>query len=256
MKRLYAITIVLCVILTLSGCGGDGNSNDSSDEGFSLRNGIHFGDSFEQVKEKETIELNDLKTYAEFYSSDDEEADTESEENPETANLTVVSSKYGTIANIENSRVEYTFDSDHLTEMQYTLGKYDDISDSSSLEATLKDNFETVVGTLVEKYGEPLYLEEGEEFAFHTTLWDMYVVMEEFMEYGLGGSAIGFKEWLVEADDGSHIVIDASCFYNESAYNGSLKGTFQVEYDLIPEDEWNDAVGSAIEKQQNLDNDL
>lgn len=249
-KRWIALIMVGCLVMTPAGVMA---------EEFSLRNGIHFGDSFEEVKEKETIELNDLKTYAEFYSSDEdfEDSDEDYEEDPETANITLVLSKYGTIANIEDSRVQYTFDSDSLTEMEYTLGKYSyDSSDYSELEIVLSDNFETVVGTLTDKYGEPIYLEEDEEFAFHTTLWDTYMVMKSFMDYGLGGSTIGFKEWLVEADDGSHIVIDASCFYNESAYDGSLKGTFQVAYELIPEDEWNDAVDSAIEKQQNLDNDL
>lgn len=245
MKKVVALLTAVCLSITPITVFADG---------FSLRNDIHFGDSFEEVKEKETIELNDARTYAEMYADEDEDY----EVSPEKANITISLSKFGTIANIEDSRVEYTFDNDSLIKMEYTLGSYDgyDSSDSSKLTTLLTDNFKMVVSTLTDKYGDPIYLEEGKEFKFHTSLWDMYLTMEEFLSYGLGGDTIGFKEWFVEADDGSHVVIDASCFYNESLYDGSLRGNFQVAYELVPEDEWDDAVNSAIEKQNNLDNDL
>lgn len=271
MKKRMLIAIALSV-LCITGCSSKKDENQGNQQtttetvtekvtektvdAFTLRNGIHFGDSFEEVKEKETIELNNLQRYEDDLET--EGFETEADNIKKKSDTTYVYSKYGTIANIENSQIKFTFKDNSLTKMEYTLGNYDsyDASEASKLETLLKDNFESVVSTLTEKYGDPIYIEEGKEFKFHTSVWETYKMIMEFMSMGLGGDTIGFKEWLVEAEDGSHVVIDAGAFYNESLYDGSLRGEFEVAYEIIPDDKWDDVINTAIEKKNNMDNDL
>ena len=111
------------------------NDTKLDDGAFVLRNGIHFGDSIEEVRSKETLALN---------LNDD-------------GNLMV--SEEGTIASIEGSNVGYRFGENGLYAMYYNFRPAlatNENNDPSDVAVVRGFDLSTINKGLKEKYGDPL----------------------------------------------------------------------------------------------------
>ena len=234
MKRLLYLMIIFILLLSLSGC------SSKKTEKFVLRNDIHFGDSIEEVKKKESLKLK------------------EEEVDEDDKTITKISSEEGTIANIDDSTLSYRFKDGSLYELTYYFdGPTTDSNTPTELaevKSYITDQYDTINSSLTEKYGEPLSDEEEEQYAFRTDIYESSDSYEEMAAWGLDCELVAMDERLVECDDGSHVSIDS-----KAAYVGNQKGTISyimVAYMLIPEKEWNIAKSTASEKQENLNKDL
>ena len=152
-------------------------------EEFSLRNDIHFGDSVETVKEKETMDIDYVSEYT-------------------------VRSEYGTIAGIDDSYVKYSFDDDKLFEIFYVLGI---TLDKNNLE----DNYNTIYDSLVKKYGKPLYSNsENGQYIIQTSVFDTveYALHVYPNESNTFNHLLDYKEWVIKCN-GYNVKIDLSGQY-------------------------------------------
>jgi len=232
MKRLVIGAIscfVLSIMLIFSGCSSGGSS------GFSLRNDIHFGDSVKKVKSKESLGIK--------HESKDKDDST----------VSYLTSENGTIANIPDSYVMYSFKNDSLYKMSYTLGSRTTEGDSSrevsELISYVNDQYDDLNKALTEKYGDPLSSDEREKYDSVTEFNKHISNFELLAALGADSEIIGAEEWLAEGDDGSHVVITLKTEY---VGGESYLGYSMAEYWLIPEDKWN----TILENQKNIDADL
>jgi len=230
--KIVASTIALSVlymIAMLSGC------SSGSSSGFDLRNDIHFGDSMEKVRNKESLGIKK--------ESEDED----------DASITYLTSEDGTIANIPDSYVVYSFKDDSLYKMSYTFGHYGTEDNSSgevsAMKSYMNDQYDELSKTLTEKYGNPLSDDEYEKYEIVTGFIDRISNVAFFAALGADSDVIGAEEWLVECDNGSHVIIT---LMTEYIGGKTYVGYTTADYQLISEDQWND----ILEKQKNMDADL
>lgn len=219
----------LSMVTAFSGCSSGSSSS------FALRDDIHFGDSAEKVKNKESLGI---------------EKESEDKDDP---SITYLTSENGTIANIPDSIVKYSFKDDSLFKMSYNFGQY---GTEGNLPSEVKDmisymdgQYDDLSTALTEKYGDPISSDERVKYDSVTGFNDHISNFELLAALGADSEIIGAEEWLVEGGNGSHIIITLKTEY---VGGKSYVGYSIAEYWLITEDEWNDIIG----KQKNLDSDL
>ena len=216
MKRI--ISLLTCVVLlTAMFCNA---------ETFSVRNGITFSDTMEDVKSKEALEIaeeneNQLKTVE------------------------------GTIASIENSYIEYTFDeetsllNDIYMDFGVHIGKPEQAISAYNL----------IYNTLVNKYGEPIDAKTSDWYYICGSAVDTYFTNKSFLEHwGLTPSLQNKSQWVLRYDDinvkidliryapngittgsgGSDVIMSYRFFTNEQEQE--LLGQLQLIADVIADD--------------------
>ena len=171
-KCILLLSIVLMTMLLLvPAC---------ADDVFSLRNGIQFGDTKEQVRAKETIEIDE-------YSCSD----------------TRIETKKGTVAGIDDVYVTYEFSDDNkLIEVTWICTMF---SDDLFGKEYIDSSYDKIKSAMQSKYGEPLPSSNG----------DFYVIRGSVSNGALYGPLFGKKyslrdyaEWDYEYQTGEHVKIE------------------------------------------------
>ena len=227
MKKL--ITACLCLIVLISFI------NSCLAEDFSIRNGIHFGMTIDEVKKCERD--NGLPDSSIYFESD---------------NYGIIDKYYcigyeTEIAGIYDSRLFYYFDLDtkKLREIQYELG-----SEYQS-EKTATSNFTDISTSLNSKYGLPEYssvLYSGSLYVIQTQNFLKAIFMSK------DPGDVAFHEWLI--DYGNYYVLIDSTYYVTDA-NRHVTG---VGYRCVTKEEEKQAIQDKTDydnnKKQKKDNDL
>ena len=195
-------------------------------EDFVLRNGILFGDSFDTIKQKETLT---------FYSEEDDKSELQYK---------------GKIAGIDG-RVFYYFDIEtgKLTDMLY---KFDSESSKDPIDA----DYSTLYSSLVRKYGTPLGNTGGSLNIITGKAIESGAGYIGFYKYLLNGDGNyrDYDEWIVETDDGS-VKIDLFSFYVRSKdYDYYFYNYLSYHYFTI--DDLANALQEKIDENTAIDNDL
>ena len=181
MKRVLAYILVFTMALCLCACGGasaSGKASSKEAKPFELRSGIHFGDTIDEVKEKETS----LR-----YVGEDS------------------NNKYvyfvGNIAGFDDSTAYFFYDNNNrVEEVAYAF--------SSVWEPdTIKRAYETIYNSCVRQYGEPL--SRGTEYPVAgREVSRAYNGIEKAISSGGKGELLGYSQWVVLGDDGNNTKID------------------------------------------------
>ena len=173
MKKAISILLVLSVII----CG----IGSAIAEDFSVRNGIQFGMSVDEVKKIEKDNgLDDNDMYLDGLSNDGTWY--------QVAYIT-------SIAGIEDSRVIYKFDKDSkkLAAIDYNLGSNLDDETALSLLLLMKQN-------LADKYGEPIHSSYTDGTVF-PIVSDILMTAQSLL------AGTEYYEWLVKHED-YYVLID------------------------------------------------
>ena len=183
MKRLLAILLVCTLLL--------GVAPAMAAEEFTLRNGIKFGDTMDEVRAKETLAFK--------------------ESSSENRLITVK----GTVASIDNVAIEYFFgDSGLLTQISWECP-------SLSHMDTSDNDYSKLYKAFVSKYGKPLGYEDGECFIITGTAINGAVIITQLystlMESGVGDIR-NYAEWDHEYTDADHVKIELVQYYYGTSY--------------------------------------
>ena len=194
---------------------------------FVLRNGIQFGDTKEEVRAKETIEINE-----------------------EEGNENQIWTKEGNVAGFEGVNLLYVFDDeDKLIEVKWQLpeSSYSDTSDSI---------YSKMKKALSEKYGTPLGYTNGDFYIITTTaVTGAAVFAGTYKLVGKYGDLRDYDEWDYEYQNGQHVKIDLIQFYTGATYN-SLQYRVWIGYKHFTDEELNAAKQEKEEQNSAVLNDI
>ena len=194
---------------------------------FVLRNGIQFGDTKEEVRAKETIEINE-----------------------EEGNENQIWTKEGNVAGFEGVNLLYVFDDENkLIEVKWQLpeSSYSDTSDSI---------YSKMKKALSEKYGTPLGYTNGDFYIITTTaVTGAAVFAGTYKLVGKYGDLRDYDEWDYEYQNGQHVKIDLIQFYTGATYN-SLQYRVWIGYKHFTDEELNAAKQEKEEQNAAVLNDI
>lgn len=185
MKKWLAL-LMACMMLMGCAC--------ASAEEFSLRNGVMFGETMEQVKAKETLAVND--------------------ELGDEHNLYTVK---GTVAGISNVNLWYRFDetTGELYDVRWELPNVTSADTNDS-------NYDKLYDAMVKKYGKPLgfsdgncYIITGSALSGAVTLTMLY---SELFDNGVG-DLLGYAEWDIDVGNGNHVKLEIAKYYYGTSYS-------------------------------------
>ena len=242
--------MVLVICLSLCVCFG------ASAESFSVRNGITFGMSSDEIIAIEKANGNEpqLNSYGTY---------------------TVVNVET-TIASIPMSMVQYTVTntaegsihtSDALYCFVYELG----CNDTSKTRSDLIASFDTLNASLREKYGEPdlstspgesrKMVVSGRAWEFSTNVFNNYSDNSDFANLlGLNGhmlhGSVKTSEWLIENTDGTYLKIEHLLIYGgtDTVSEDDYLYNHYLGYQLLTEDEINEML--ATNQQDTINGDI
>lgn len=197
-----------------------------AEEEFTLRNGIKFGDTIEDIVEKETTLT----------------------QNEENSNWFT-----GTIAGYKDSDAGFIFDDDgKLTDMVYVFDQFDkdykSREDVSSVYATLYRSIANKYGSAIGNTGGTLELITG----IAITKSVFMVALAKRLEGD--GDFLDYDEWTVECS-GGHVKIDLMSFYYR---NKDYEYTFEVDlsYHFYTDAEYEEALNEKIAERKAVDDDI
>ena len=227
MKRFISIILFIAISLSII---------TATAEGFTLRNGITFGDSMEDVKGKETIEIAEI----------DEELGEKDADKDYPYSITT---KKDTVAGISGSIIKYRFDKDKkLREVKYEFA-------SSTSKEVIDNNYESVNSGLVRKYGSPLGYSNGKSFIVTGSAIDGAVLGYELMKLMGGiGDMRDYDEWVVYLDD-YNVKIEQVCYYYGSSYS-DMHYSHDVSYTYFTDDMLKEEQDAKQERQDAVDSDI
>ena len=217
MKRF--ITVLITAILTLSLIG-----TSFAEEGFSLRNGIVFGDTIETILQKETSLVREGDDSNWFK---------------------------GKIAGYNDAECGFYFDDDgKLISMDYGFGNSCTSRDSTD------DVYKKLYQSLNRKYGKPKGNTGGTTYIITGPAIDRM----GFYVYLLGsldnykGDYYDYDEWVIDQDD-YHVKIDLiSYYYRNSDYEYSY--FVDLSYHYFTDEDLEAAINEKVTEQEEVDNDL
>lgn len=231
MKKVICI-LLLCGLVVMSVWAS------ALGEEFTLRNGIHLGDTVEKVLELETFKLERYKNDSEIYGG-------------------AYYQGTGKIVNVDNSKVEYFFDKDNrLQEMRYNLlaGMKEGPWGFAKL-SDAKTVYDTIVETLTNKYGDPLQIQAGNVSIYAAGETRKQATADGFIE----NAPKYTSEWLVESD-GYYVKIELYLCDSHDVWNRADTYRIFVGYAMISNEKMNEVyqqhVDEVTEQQENLNNDL
>lgn len=193
-----------------------------AEDGFVLRNGIVFGDTIDDIVEKETV----LKRT-----------------NDNSFKFT------GRIAGFDDSECEFYFDDEgKLESMLYSFDCY-------SKDTTTSD-YKTLYDSLVRKYGKPKGNRGGScELITGPAIDRMAFWVYLFGEFdGCSADYYDYDEWVVDCTD-YHVKIDLTSYYyrnKEYEYTYSIN----LSYHKYTDEEFQEAVNQKKNERDEVDNDL
>lgn len=210
MKRIVAICLLLSMCFAFCACGEARAASSSKDKDastqFTLRNGIQFGDTVDEVKKKETsLEFRD-----EFDPS-----------NPEYGHML----KYqGTIAGYDGTAA-FEFGESGLKQMYY---RFYTTSNPFSGDPDPEDIYKTIYESCSRQYGDEL--KSGEEFPVVG-----YAVDEALFKIeNADAKMLKYNQWVVWDDNGiDGVKIDLVMFYRIEDFNGKIGMSYRETYILV-----------------------
>ena len=227
MKKL--LSLILCVGLLLSVIS-------ASAETFTLRNGIAFGDSMEDVMSKETIPIDSI---------DDEFGEFDEEEDYPY----YIKTEEDTVAGISGSAIIYQFDKDKkLRDIKYAFP-------FSSSKDVIESHYESVNSGLVRKYGAPLGYSDGTRYIISGSAIDGAVEAYRLNQlFGGIGDLLDYDEWVVNSDE-YNIKIEQVCYYY-AAPNSNIEYGHGLSYTYFTDEMLQKEQDAKQERQDAVDNDL
>lgn len=239
MKKIISLILVgILMMLAIS----------ANAESFSLRNGICFGDTMDEVLEKETFAIDEIDD-----GTSDEEADVsdgdEDEDEDEGKYPYYIETAKGTVAGISSSYVKYKFDQDKtLREVIYYF------SNNSSKDSSDSD-YESVYEGLVRKYGSPLGYSNGSCYIVTGAAIEGAVLSAYLFEMiGGYGDIRDYDEWDIDTGE-HHVKIELAQYYYGSSYS-SLTYANQMSYTYFTDDDLTAAMAEKQEAREAVDSDL
>lgn len=233
MKRIFAIAIMFILILSCV---------TSSAESFMLRNGITFGDTMEDVLEKETFEIDTI----------DEENDNEEATDPDAEPVEYpysITTVENTLAGIPESYIYYKFDANK------TLKEVDYHFRSSSYKDTIDNDYDKVNEGLIRKYGTPLGYTNGDCYIFTGSAIEGAAIIAYLFEMLDGyGDLRDYDEWDVEYDD-YHVKIEQVEYYYGSSYS-EIDYCHRMSYTYFTDEDLNAEMDSKKDSQNAVDSDI
>lgn len=234
-KWKIGITVFFSVIIT--------SINVFANDDFELRKGIRFGDTVDEVKQKETIEFEDLSEYG-FEEKEDEEG------------YLIINTLEDEIMGIDGSIIHYKFKDGSLVDMQYAFGE-----DESS--SSCNGNYDVLLTSLIKKYGNPIDKANKTSSIPITTsaIDDMLSITENNGMEVLGATIENelniedIDEWLLYYDNYG-VKIDLVKFNAYYSFLGETKYKVKIGYRYIDEEELNNYVNDVIDYNNELENDL
>lgn len=217
MKKLISLCLIMVLCLTLCPF--------AYADSFTLRNGIQFGDTIDDVKQKEK----DLTLEKEDESSD---------------SFTL---KYtGEIAGMDGTATFY-FDKDEkkLTDLKYSI-ETDNLSEMFDIQRKIKDS-------CIRQYGDPVVLDEDETtFPIKGKAID-YAAYAVYMNRQLGEKSYiwDYDEWVVFGEDGNNTKIESVSYYDTSNFLGTeyTHCYVDVSYSFFTQDELDAIIKAAAQKE-------
>lgn len=203
MKKLVSLLLVsMMVLLTVS----------ATAEEFSLRNGIQFGDTMDDVLAKETLEISES-----------------GEMDPDGDYSYYISTGEGTVADIDFDRIDYYFDANQtLCEVLYVFKTGNDT-------VTSMTNYFLLVADVCNEYGAVLGNTEGELYPFVGAAIQRAANTVRLLQM-FGGNAYvcNYDEWVIDLDEG-HVKIETAQRYalgTEDMYDMEMSYTYFTDDDL------------------------
>lgn len=235
MKKIISLLLVSAMLLL---------SISAVAEGFSLRNGISFGDTMEEVLEKETLEIDEMDDGT---AEEDEEAEEDDDEEAEYPYY--IETVKGTVAGISGSYIRYKFDADKtLREVIYYFKTWDDKDLSDS-------DYETLYSSLVRKYGSALGYSNGSCYIISGSALESAVISSYLFEMiGGYGDLRDYDEWDVDTGE-YHVKIELVQSYYGSSYS-ELKFDNRMSYTYFTDEDLAAAQAEKVAERQAVDDDL
>ena len=166
MKKTVSVFLILTILMVCI-------IGNTVAEDFSVRNGIQFGMSRDEVKDKEKengignaidIDRSELLRYADVK-----------------------------VAGIDDCYISYYFSLETMIEIEYSLGGDYTKADKEIHQKAIFDEMET---TLKEKYCDPIHVSDGSVFPLYT----------DAMNTAMRHAIMNYNEWLVNYDDYSVLI--------------------------------------------------
>lgn len=222
MKKLFAILLACSMLL-------GGAPALAEESGFTLRNGVKFGDTVDEVKAKETFEVD--TTQGDEY------------------NLYMAK---GTVAGISDTEIWYRFDemTGLLYDVRWSLPSYYS-ADSSD------NDYSKLYKAFVSKYGDPLgysngscYIITGSAIEAAATIGYLY---KELLD-GVGDIR-DYAEWDVKVGNGEHVKIELVQYYYGTSYS-DMQYYINVGYSDFTDEELENALKEKREENEAVMNDI
>lgn len=214
--RLISMLLILCCV-----------TSAFAEEEFTLRSGIKFGDTIEDILEKETTLTR---------KSDDSNWFT------------------GTIAGYKDSEALFSFDDDgKLVDMGYSFTQFGNDYKSSS---DVSDVYATLYKSVVRKYGSSLGNTGGNvELITGSAMTRMGIVV--YMIGGMDGcdgDYLDYDEWIVDCT-GGHVKIDLISYYFRDS-NYEYHFNVDLSYRFYTDAEYEEALNEKIAERKAVDDDI
>ena len=220
MKKLFIIAIFVLFTITMS--------VKAEENHFVLRNGICFGDTIEQIREKEGSDL-------EIVDSSITISDSDNYEEYHTYSWT-------TLAGIETDIIYYMNKEGRLEELLYYMGKGLSVSD-----------YKMLADALIKKYGDPC----DKDYGFRGMAFDFSGVekVNQDKDILVMIDPLERNEWIVKTADGIVVIqlirYDMNMFFHGKSLEDGTQG--RLGYVLLSEDEYESVVSEkekAIQEEQ------
>lgn len=173
-KKQISFLLIIAMIIALCGCSSTEKGKPNSD--FEIRSGIHFGDSIDEVKNKEqTLKFDRL----------------------EDSNNSLLF--YGGLDNIEHATAIFFFDKNNVLNDFYY--RFWNISEDPIVNEKI---YKTVYNNCVKQFGESI--SNGKKYPVGKAVEISNRDMNEAKENGGSGKVFASNEWLVEGRNGQDAI--------------------------------------------------
>lgn len=235
MKKLLGLVVALLLLV----------GSFASAEEFTLRNGIAFGDTMDEVLEKETFAIDEVVDSIEEEEEESEGSEDESEELLPYS----IKTERSTLAGIDDSYIIYSFDKDKtLQEVEYVFR-------SSKNENMINTDYEAINKSLISKYGNPLGYTNGDCYVFTGQALQEFAMHLALIQYINGlGDYVDYDEWDVDTGD-YHIKIEQVEYYHGASYK-DISYVHILSYTYFTDEQLAEKLDEKQADQEAMDEDL
>lgn len=254
MKRLVLFLLLVCVMISVVGCGSNSSNNITTSK-ITLHSGVMFGDTIEAIKAKESGEPSEER---EYLSLNDilTQYNTESYKRGFGSGRFINYSlryKNMNVAGFDDCDIEYCTDIDgHLTDMVYIISEESWISDEK-IEA-----FDPLYQNLKEKYGQPTSHDDDQFMMITGKSMEGHACAYITNNY-LGSicSLRQYEEWLVPySNDYMKIELCEEYLAPYPTDRSMFFKTVYLSYSYVSADEVNEARNKVQEEKVAVYDDL